>query len=253
MKGTTMFTTSENTERLDEALAKAQGEIEPAAKDKVNPAFRSKYADLASVWSACRSALTKHGITLTQWPVHSDDGRLHMVTRLAHGGQWMMAEFSIPVGKHDAHGYGSAMTYAKRYSLAAAIGVVADDDDGNAASQPRSDIQPTRDVYGELMKAVDSNDGWHVLEIAADQPAFRLAYGRLTGAQKKLCKEQEQRAASARFDYCNNLADYANSGDELGTQQLLAELGENARAKQMVWDQLDSATKAFIKKLKEAA
>jgi hypothetical protein len=68
-----------------------------------------------------------------------------------------------------------------------------------------------------------------------------------------LCKEQEQRAASARFDYCNNLADYAGTGDELGTQQLLAELGENARAKQMVWDQLDSATKAFIKKLKEAA
>jgi hypothetical protein len=249
-----MFTTSEQTEKLDEALAKAQGEIEPAAKDKVNPAFRSKYADLASVWGACRAALTKHGITLTQWPVHSDDGRLHMVTRLAHGGQWMKAEFSIPVGKHDAHGYGSAMTYAKRYSLAAAIGVVADDDDdGNAASQPRTDLNPTKDVYGELMKAVENDDGWHVLAIAQDQPAFRLAYGRLTGAQKKACKEQEQRAASARFDYANNLLDYAQSGDELGTQQLLAELGENARAKQMVWDQLDANTKAFIKKLKEAA
>jgi hypothetical protein len=146
------------------------------------------------------------------------------------------------------------MTYAKRYSLAAAIGVVADDDDdGNAASQPRSDVNPTKDVYAELMKAVDADDGWHVLAIAQDQPAFRLAYGRLTGAQKKACKEQEQRAASARFDYCNNLLDYAQSGDELGTQQLLAELGENARAKQMVWDQLDSATKAYIKNLKKEA
>jgi regulator of sigma D len=103
------------------------------------------------------------------------------------------------------------------------------------------------------MKAVDSNDAWHVLAIAQDQPAFRLAYGRLTGAQKKACKEQEQRAASARFDYCNNLADYAGTGDALGAQQLLAELGGNARAKQMVWDQLDANTKAFIKKLKEAA
>jgi hypothetical protein len=249
-----MFTTSDNTDKLDEALAKAQGEIEPAAKDKVNPAFRSKYADLASVWGACRSALAKHNITLTQWPLHSDDGRLHLITRLAHAGQWMQAEMSIPVGKPDAHGYGSAMTYAKRYSLAAAIGVVADDDDdGNAASQPRTDLNPTKDVYGELMKAVDADDGWHVLAIAQDQPAFRLAYGRLTGAQKKACKEQEQRAASARFDYANNLLDYAQSGDELGTQQLLAELGENARAKQMVWDQLDANTKAFIKALKKEA
>jgi hypothetical protein len=251
-----MFTTSEQTEKLDEALAKAQGEIEPAAKDKVNPAFRSKYADLASVWGACRTALAKHNITLTQWPLHSDDGRLHLITRLAHAGQWMQAEMSIPVGKPDAHGYGSAMTYAKRYSLAAAIGVVADDDDdGNAASQPRSDLNPTKDVYAELLKALENEDGWHVLQIAQDQPAFRLAFGRLTGKQKTDCKGLEQRTASARFDYANKLTDYANTRDELGTQQLLAELGENARAKQMVWDMLDAHTKTYIKNLtkKEAA
>jgi hypothetical protein len=249
-----MFSTSENTEKLDQAIAHAQGEIEPAAKDKTNPAFKSKYADLPAVWSACRAALSKYGIAVTQWPVHSDDGRLHMLTRLAHGGQWMMAEFSIPVGKMDAHGFGSATTYAKRFALAAAIGVVADDDDdGNAASQPRSDVNPTKDVYGELMRAVDTDDAWAVLAIAQDQPAFRLAYGRLTGGQKKLCKEQEQRAASARFDYCNNLADYASSGDELGAQQLLEELGENERAKRMVWEQLDPKARAFIKALKEAA
>lgn len=135
-----MIETSESTAKLDAALAKAQGEIEAAAKDKVNPAFRSKYADLSSVWAAIRPALSKHGIAITQWPIHSEDGRLHIVTRLAHDGEWIRAHFSIPVQKQDPHGYGSATTYAKRFSLAAAVGVVADDDDdGNAASNKRSD------------------------------------------------------------------------------------------------------------------
>lgn len=130
-----MIETSATTAKLDTALAKAQGEIEAASKDKVNPAFKSKYADLTSVWAAIRPSLSKHGISITQWPIHSADGRLHIVTRLAHDGEWITAHFSIPVVKQDPHGYGSATTYAKRFSLAACVGVVADDDDdGNAAS-----------------------------------------------------------------------------------------------------------------------
>lgn len=249
-----MFETSTETDKLDAALAAAQGEIEPAVKDKTNPHFRSKYADLAGVWAACRDALAKHKIAVSQWPVHSDDGRLHLITRLAHSGQWMRAEFSIPVGKSDAHGYGSATTYAKRFALAAALGVVADeDDDGNKASEAPRELTPTADVYGELLKALENNDGWHVLAIAADQPAFRLAYGRLSSKQKAQCKELETRTASARFDYVNNLLDYANTGDELGAQQLLEELGQNERAKRMVWDNLDHKARDFIKSLKREA
>jgi hypothetical protein len=136
--GQLMFTTSETTAKLDAALAKAQGEIEHAVKDKTNPHFRSKYADLTSVWEACRAGLSKNGISVTQWPVHSTDGRLHIMTRLAHAGEWMMSHFSLPVQKQDAHGYASGTTYAKRIALSAAVGVVADeDDDGNAASAPR--------------------------------------------------------------------------------------------------------------------
>jgi hypothetical protein len=131
----TLFATSESTAKLDAAMSKAQAEIQPAAKDKVNPHFKSSYADLSSVWDACRAALTKHGICVSQWPLHSADGRLHIITRLACSGEWVRAHFSIPVAKQDAHGYGSATTYAKRYALAAAVGVVADeDDDGNEAS-----------------------------------------------------------------------------------------------------------------------
>jgi hypothetical protein len=130
------FATSATTAKLDEALAKAQANIHNAAKDKDNPAFRgSKYADLASIWDACREALGTNGIAVSQWVLHSDDNRLHIVTRVAHCGEWIQARFSLPVGKCDAQGYGSAVTYARRYALAAAVGVAPDDDDdGNAAS-----------------------------------------------------------------------------------------------------------------------
>lgn len=145
-----MIETSQTTAALDEAMAKAQAKVSAAVKDKVNPAFRSKYADLASVWEACRDALTSNGIFVSQWPIHSEDGRLHIVTRLAHKGEWIKAHFSIPVGKQDAHGYAGALTYAKRMSLSAAVGVVADDDDdGNVAShrpafEPRQAAQPPK-------------------------------------------------------------------------------------------------------------
>lgn len=129
-----MFETSPTTSKLDAALAKAQGEIEAASKDKVNPHFNKRYADLASIWAAIRPALSKHGIAVTQWPIDSTDNRLHIVTRLAHDGEWIMAKFSVPVQKADVQGYGSAVTYARRYSLAAAVGSAPDDDDdGNAA------------------------------------------------------------------------------------------------------------------------
>jgi len=128
------FQSSPTTAKLDEALANAQGEIYPATKDKENEFFDSKYADLAGAWKACREALSKHKISVTQWPIHSTDGRLHLMTRLAHAGEWMTGYFSIPVQKNDAHGMGSAVTYARRFGLMAALGLVADeDDDGNGA------------------------------------------------------------------------------------------------------------------------
>ena len=167
-----MIETSKSTAKLDAALAKAQGEIEAASKDKVNPAFRSKYADLSSVWAAIRPALAKHGISVTQWPIHSEDGRLHIVTRLAHDGEWIRAHFSIPVQKQDPHGYGSATTYAKRFSLAACVGVVADDDDdGNAASGKRAD-SPVPHAKPEAMPSVNGTHG-------ASKAGSRAAYERM--------------------------------------------------------------------------
>lgn len=130
-----MIETSESTAKLDSALAKAQGEFVAAIKDSPNPAFKSKYADLTAIMEAIRPTLTKHGISVTQWPVHSTDNRVHMVTRIAHDGEWMRGHFSMPVLKQDAHGYGSIVTYLRRYCVSACLGVITDlDDDGNAAT-----------------------------------------------------------------------------------------------------------------------
>lgn len=130
-----MLTTSDSTEQLDTALAKAQASIPEAELNCKNPYFNSVYADLTSVWRACRKSLTDNGISVTQWPVHSDDGRLHLITRLACAGEWMRCEFSTPVTKQDPQAYGSATTYLKRFALCAAVGVVGEgDDDGNAAA-----------------------------------------------------------------------------------------------------------------------
>lgn len=186
-----MIETSPTTAKLDTALAKAQGEIEAASKDKVNPAFRSKYADLTSVWAAIRPALCKHGISITQWPVHSTDGRLHIVTRLAHDGEWIRAQFSIPVTKQDPHGYGSATTYAKRFSLAACVGVVADDDDdGNAASQ-RPSFEPRQPVVEAAVESLGDtyvrkfNEAQTATAFEEEVSKARAAWNRLKEPDRK--------------------------------------------------------------------
>ena len=130
-----MIETSESTAKLDAALAKAQGEIEAASKDKVNPAFRSKYADLASVMDACMGALNKHGICVMQ-PTGEDDTGRFVKTILAHtSGQTVECKVPLIVQKNDMQGYGSAVTYARRYGLMSMAGIAPEDDDGNAAAK----------------------------------------------------------------------------------------------------------------------
>jgi hypothetical protein len=128
------MTTSEQIADLAAALVKAQAEMKPAAKESKNDHFKSKYADFSSVWEACRGPLTTHGIAVLQEVTLTEPG-VCVSTRLLHSsGQWIQFEpLTVPVGKRDAHGVGSATSYGKRYALSAAVGVVAEDDDGNAA------------------------------------------------------------------------------------------------------------------------
>jgi hypothetical protein len=126
---------SENIAELATALAIAQGQIENALKTRENPHFRSKYADLAGVWEACRDALTANGLSVIQSPGELVDGRMAMTTQLCHkSGQWVRGSLTIPLGKADAQAYGSAVTYSRRFALAAFVGVSPADDDGEAAT-----------------------------------------------------------------------------------------------------------------------
>lgn len=137
---------SDEINALAGALAKAQSQIEGAAKDSANPHFKSKYADLASVWAACRDALTANGLSVVQFPGEMVENRMTMTTMLMHSsGQWIRQPLSIPLSKVDAQGYGSATTYARRYALAAVVGVCPEDDDGNAASEAPQRQNGTRE------------------------------------------------------------------------------------------------------------
>ena len=127
------------------ALAAAQAEMGRALKDTANPAFRTKYADLASVMDACLPALNKHGIAVLQ-PTYDEDGNRYVKTIFVHGETGEMAECRVPliVGKNDMQGYGSAVTYARRYGLMGMAGVAPEDDDGNAAAKaaPKAEDAP---------------------------------------------------------------------------------------------------------------
>ncbi len=127
--------TSETIDLIITALAKAQAEFEPVKKSKINPAFKSKYAELADIFDACKPALTKHDLAIVQSPSFAE-GRIIVTTRLFHkSGQWLETCLSLRPAGDDAQKIGSAITYARRYSLSSLLGIAADeDDDGNAAS-----------------------------------------------------------------------------------------------------------------------
>jgi hypothetical protein len=124
---------SETIGKLAEALSKAQGEMSNAAKDKDNPFFKSSYADLASVWGACREALSKNGLSVSQF-VDTVEGKLILTSILLHmSGEWMSSEVSIVPVKNDPQGIGSAITYFRRYCLSALVGIAPAEDDGESA------------------------------------------------------------------------------------------------------------------------
>jgi hypothetical protein len=127
--------TSEQLTNISAALVNAQKAITFATKDATNAHFKNKYADLAAVVDAVKPALNDAGIAFIQTPSPSDDGRLHLTTRLIHSsGEWIEDTLVMPLPKQDPQGYGSAITYGRRYALASITGLYQDDDDGNAGS-----------------------------------------------------------------------------------------------------------------------
>jgi len=131
---------SESITKLAKAMLGVQKVVGPAFKDKFNGFTQSKYATLNSVMEACGEALTNAGIWVTQYPVPVDAGNssiLGLVTKIVHAesGEWQSSLLVMPLPKNDPQGYGSALTYARRYGLSALVGIVTEDDDGNGACE----------------------------------------------------------------------------------------------------------------------
>lgn len=145
---------SESIKELATALAKAQRSMGGAKKDSSNPFYKSTYSDLSSVVTAIREPLSSNGLSFIQATEPSDKDEIRVITMLMHeSGEWLSSTIAIPVSKADAQGYGSAITYAKRYGLQGLLGVPSEDDDGNAAAKAKPAITPVR----AAMQSVDIN------------------------------------------------------------------------------------------------
>ncbi len=140
--------TSESITKIAPALLAAQKLITFAAKDATNPHFKSKYADLPSVIEAVKPALNGSGIMFLQTADESADNRIVLTTRLLHeSGEWIEGTASCPLPKADPQGFGSAMTYLRRYGISAIIGVYSDLDDDATEATPMRAAPPAKTAW----------------------------------------------------------------------------------------------------------
>lgn len=163
---------SEQTGALASALVKAQRGFAPALKSSTNPHFKSKYADLSACVEAVIDSLNANGIALIQQTHECESGVTVETVFLHESGESMSCgRLHVPASKNDPQGYGSALTYARRYSLMASCGIAPEDDDGNAAtkSAPKATapITPNSGTL-EAYKADNPDDVAYLCELAAE-------------------------------------------------------------------------------------
>ena len=186
------FSRSEQINELAAALAKAQGAMEAAAKGNINPHFKSRYADLASVWEACREPLSKNGLAILQ-PVCADGASVTVTTILAHSsGQWISEALTMTAQQNTPQGVGSAITYGRRYGLSSMVGIAPDDDDGNAAS-----ARQPRQVEEEAPRAPMGYEEWLIdMHAVADTGADALetAWSKSKAEYRRFISEADKKA-----------------------------------------------------------
>jgi hypothetical protein len=213
---------------LASALAAAQAELTGALKDSKNPFFKSSYADLESVWSAIRAPLTKNKLCVIQ-TTDVRDGQTGIVTTLAHAsGQWIQGFYPLSPIKNDPQAIGSAMTYARRYALAAIVGVYQTDDDGEAAqgrpaaqtaapakTNPAPGIKPQRPGPNDgntqaslTLIQFGSMGGHHTFEYTRDELEGYLEKNEIAYAQGKKKKPDWFDQTAAQIRECIQLGAY---------------------------------------------
>lgn len=154
------MTMSETIGAIAPALVKAQAEIKPIVKDSTNPAFRSKYTSLDAIMEVVRPVMSKHGLFVVQSVLDTIDGEhstsITVESRVIHSsGEWIAGVVQVPVMQQTSHGFGSALSYGRRYSLSALLSLASDeDDDGNGAigQQAKQQIKPGPPPQSTLRK-----------------------------------------------------------------------------------------------------
>ena len=178
--------------QIAQALCKAQQQFAPALKTATNPHFKSKYVGLDGCVEAVIDALNSNGIYLMQRS-HDCENGVKIETILLHesGEEYSGGVLHVPASKNDPQGYGSALTYARRYSLMATCGIAPEDDDGNAASKPKTspapNLKPPALLDEELSGCIQAMDGCH--DITGLKDVFGNAYKRANERQREVLTE----------------------------------------------------------------
>lgn len=173
---------SDSIKNLSEALHKAQGAIKAAIKSSDNPFFRSKYADLVAVWDAARGPLQANGLAIAQIATHLPSGAAAVETILMHtSGEWISGVYPLNPAKADPQGHGAALSYAKRYALAAMLGIVteAEDDDGETSvgrgkTNTKGEAQKAKPKWTPEQQAEAGKIRQELMELDADHLAVDL-------------------------------------------------------------------------------
>jgi len=196
---------SESIAALATALSKAQSQIDDASKTGLNPAFKSKYADLASVRAAIREPLAVNDLAVVQGPRRADGG-VEVETMIIHkSGEWISEAVFIPINKWDAHGTGSGITYGRRYGLMSLLCIATDDDDGNAAVE-RAPAPPKKVAPSVQDRAAVLSTARVAAKKGMDE--FRTFYKSLSSSDREL----------VQGDFLEEMKEIATAADAKGDE-----------------------------------
>lgn len=190
------------------ALAKAQMEMGKALKQAENPHFRSKYADLGAVMDACLPALNKHGIAVIQPTIDDDTGRYVETVLLHESGETLKCRVPLIVQKNDMQGYGSAVTYARRYGLMCMAGIAPEDDDGNAAAKAAPD--PKAEFEAAVSQAIRGIEAEKDIESLGEYWADLSRRNKAVTADKRVIDAKDKRKVALSPNDATDLG-----GDEI--------------------------------------
>ena len=179
------------------ALVKAQKAFAPALKSSTNPHFKSKYADLSACVEAVVDSLNANGIFLNQQTSESDSGVIVETVFIHESGELLnCGKLHVPASKQDPQGYGSALTYARRYSLMAACGIAPEDDDGEAATRKPAKQKLTDSAIADFLTTINESDSMDALK-----KAFQIAYRAAEHVSDASAQAAFEKAKDARKTY----------------------------------------------------